>query len=56
MVLKTPKESYKRISFCSDITLYSLPDKVSIESEITRSLLIRSILWSFLQKNHQDLI
>ena len=53
MTLKAPKESYKRISFCSDITLL---DKVSIESEMTRSLLIRSILWSFLQKNHQDLI
>ena len=56
MEFNIPKESYKRISFCFDQALYSLLDRVSLEFDITRSLLIRSILWNFLQKNHQDLI
>ncbi len=56
MEFNIPKESYKRISFCSDQALYSLLDRVSLGFDITRSLLIRSILWNFLQKNHQDLL
>ena len=49
-------QRYKRISFASDELLSDLLNQSSSSLEITKSLLIRSVLISYLQKNNPDLI
>ena len=49
-------QRYKRISFLSDELLSDLLNQSSRSLEITKSLLIRSVLMSYLQKNNPDLI
>jgi hypothetical protein len=49
-------QRYKRISFASDKLLLDLLNQSASSLEITKSLLIRSVLMSYLQKNNPDLI
>lgn len=49
-------QRYKRISFASDELLSDLLNQSASSLEITKSLLIRSVLMSYLQKNNPDLI
>jgi len=49
-------QRYKRISFASDELLSDLLNQSASSLEITKSLLIRSVLISYLQKNNPDLI
>ena len=47
---------YKRISFASDGLLSDLLNQSASRLEITKSLLIRSVLMSYLQKNNSSLL
>lgn len=47
---------YKRISFASDELLSDLLNQSASRLEITKSLLIRSVLMSYLQKNNLSLL
>lgn len=49
-------QRYKRISFASDKLLLDLLNQSASSLEITKSLLIRSVLMSYLQKNNPNLI
>jgi hypothetical protein len=54
--MNTSNQRYKRISFASDKLLLDLLNQSASSLEITKSLLIRSVLMSYLQKNNPDLI
>ena len=54
--MNVSNQRYKRISFASDKLLLDLLNQSSSSLEITKSLLIRSVLMSYLQKNNPDLI
>ena len=54
--MNVSNQRYKRISFASDKLLLDLLNKSASSLEITKSLLIRSVLMSYLQKNNPDLI
>jgi hypothetical protein len=49
-------QRYKRISFASDKLLLDLLNQSAEGLKITKSLLIRSVLMSYLQKNNPNLI
>jgi hypothetical protein len=54
--MNTSNQQYTRISFCSDSNLLDLSNRASVDHEMSRSLLIRSVLFQYLQKNHSNLI
>ena len=54
--MNVSNQRYKRISFASDKLLLDLLNQSAEGLEITKSLLIRSVLMSYLQKNNPDLI
>lgn len=54
--MNVSNQRYKRISFASDKLLLDLLNQSASSLEITKSLLIRSVLMSYLQKNNPDLI
>lgn len=54
--MNVSNQRYKRISFASDELLSDLLNQSASSLEITKSLLIRSVLMSYLQKNNPDLI
>ena len=54
--MNVSNQRYKRISFASDKLLLDLLNQSASSLEITKSLLIRSVLMSYLQKNNSDLI
>ena len=49
-------QRYKRISFASDELLSDLLNQSAAGLKITKSLLLRRVLMSYLQKNNPDLI
>jgi hypothetical protein len=54
--MNVSNQRYKRISFASDELLSDLLNQSAEGLKITKSLLIRSVLMSYLQKNNPDLI
>ena len=54
--MNVSNQRYKRISFASDKLLLDLLNQSAAGLKITKSLLIRSVLMSYLQKNNPDLI
>jgi hypothetical protein len=54
--MNVSNQRYKRISFASDEHLSDLLNQSAAGLKITKSLLIRSVLMSYLQKNHSNLI
>ena len=54
--MNVSNQRYKRISFASDELLLDLLNQSAEGLKITKSLLIRSVLMSYLQKNNPDLI
>jgi hypothetical protein len=54
--MNVSNQRYKRISFASDKLLLDLLNLSAEGLKITKSLLIRSVLMSYLQKNNPDLI
>lgn len=54
--MNVSNQRYKRISFASDELLSDLLNQSAAGLKITKSLLIRSVLMSYLQKNNPDLI
>ena len=54
--MNVSNQRYKRISFASDKLLLDLLNQSAEGLKITKSLLIRSVLMSYLQKNNPDLI
>ena len=54
--MNVSNQRYKRISFASDELLSDLLNQSAVGLKITKSLLIRSVLMSYLQKNNSSLL